>query len=152
MKKGKKYLITILISIITGILCAKYIFSEYEKETKEVFSENNYIYTYQYGAYKDKNTMDDACKNLESYFYYKDDLYHVILGVSLNNDIEEKIKGANNIDSKLYIKKEKTDNSEFIENLKQYDNLINNTDDSTTIINAERQILSKYNELILQNE
>lgn len=152
MKKGNKYLITILISIIIGVLCAKYIFSEYEKETKDVFSEDNYVYIYQYGAYKDKNTMEEACDELEGYFYYKDDLYHVILGVSLSNNIEEKIKSANNVDSDLYIKKEKIDNSEFLENLKQYDNLINTTDDKNTIINAERQILSKYNELILQSE
>ena len=36
--------------------------------------------------------------------------------------------------------------------LDQYDNLISNTDDKDTIISAEKQVLSKYEELILQSE
>lgn len=46
----------------------------------------------------------------------------------------------------------KIDNSEFLNLLDQYDNLISNTDDKDTIISAEKQVLSKYEELILQSE
>ena len=52
----------------------------------------------------------------------------------------------------IYIKKVSINNDEFIESLKQYDNLIKNTEDKTTILTAEKQILSKYEELIINNE
>lgn len=153
MGKSKKYLVYIILSIFIGLLCAKYIFNQYEKETKTTFNEFDNVYLFQYGAYKDKNIMEENCKNIESYFYYKkSDIYHVILGVSFDKNIESKIKEAYNIDSDLYIKKEIVTNYEFLENLKQYDTLISNTTDSNTIINAEKQILSKYNELVLKNE
>ena len=49
------------------------------------------------------------------------------------------------------MKRVNIDNSEFVTLLDQYDNLIKDTDDKTTIFNAQKQVLSKYEELILQN-
>lgn len=49
------------------------------------------------------------------------------------------------------MKRVNIDNSEFITLLDQYDNLIKDADDKTTIFNAQKQVLSKYEELILQN-
>lgn len=49
------------------------------------------------------------------------------------------------------MKRVNIDNSEFTTLLDQYDNLIKDTDDKTTIFNAQKQVLSKYEELILQN-
>ena len=51
----------------------------------------------------------------------------------------------------IYMKRVNIDNSEFVTLLDQYDNLIKETDDKTTIFNAQKQVLSKYEELILQN-
>ena len=55
-----------------------------------------------------------------------------------------------NITANIYMKNIKITNSEFSNILEQYDNLVSNTNDKETIINAEKQILSKYEELILQ--
>ena len=41
---------------------------------------------------------------------------------------------------------------EFLQSLRQYDSLVSSLSDKTSIINAEKQILSKYEELILNNE
>ena len=41
---------------------------------------------------------------------------------------------------------------EFIENLRQYENLVNDSNDTNFIVNAEKQILSKYEELVLNSE
>ena len=70
----------------------------------------------------------------------------------MDKDLKDKIKKANSIDNNIYIKKVSINNDEFIESLKQYDNLIKNTEDKTTILTAEKQILSKYEELIINNE
>ena len=56
------------------------------------------------------------------------------------------------INSDIYVKKEEIKNNEFIESLKQYDNLIKSSDDSATIINAEKQVLAKYESLVLNSE
>ena len=45
-----------------------------------------------------------------------------------------------------------TPNMEFIENLKQYDLLVESLNDNNAILSAEKQILSKYEELVLNNE
>ena len=107
----------------------------------------------QYGVYSSNDSMVENTKNLKNYFYYiENNKYHVIIGVTLDKDLKDKIKKANSIDNDIYIKKVSINNDEFIESLKQYDNLIKNTEDKTTILTAEKQILSKYEELIINNE
>lgn len=142
------------IAVLAGAFCAKYIFNQYEEEVKTTFNETNEnVYTFQYGAYNNKQVMEETCKNLKSYFYYKENkMYHVLIGISKDKNNLEKIKNAYVITSDIYVKKEKVSNMEFIESLKQYDNLINNTTDKNTIITAEKQILSKYEELVLRDE
>ena len=61
-----------------------------------------------------------------------------MLSIALNIDGSEVLQAVNQ-----YIK--------ALTLLDQYDNLIKDTDDKTTIFNAQKQVLSKYEELILQN-
>ena len=89
---------------------------------------------------------------LKNYFYFKDnDGYHAIIGITKNENLKEKIVDSYKITENIYMKRVNIDNSEFITLLDQYDNLIKDTDDNTTIFNAQKQVLSKYEELILQN-
>lgn len=153
MKYFKK-LSFFLFVIALGIFSGFYIFKQYEKEkTKEVFSETNTIYLLQYGVYKDKSNMEEAGKDISDYFYYKDDDgYHIIIGITENKNLSNKIKDSYKITSNIYIKEKKISNNEFMESLRQYDNLVNSSDSDIAIINAEKQILSKYEEIILKNE
>lgn len=59
---------------------------------------------------------------------------------------------AQGIKDDVYMKKVNIDNVTFLESLNQYDNLVLNTSDKSTILTAEKQILSKYEELILRSE
>ena len=150
----KTTILYILGAISIGVFIGKYVYNGYQNETKEAFKDmNENIYLLQYGVYSSNDSMIENTKNLKNYFYYiENNKYHVIIGVTMDKDLKDKIKKANSIDNNIYIKKVSINNDEFIESLKQYDNLIKNTEDKTTILTAEKQILSKYEELIINNE
>ena len=150
----KTTILYILGAISIGVFIGKYVYNGYQNETKEAFKDmNENIYLLQYGVYSSNDSMVENTKNLKNYFYYiENNKYHVIIGVTMDKDLKDKIKKANSIDNNIYIKKVSINNDEFIESLKQYDNLIKNTEDKTTILTAEKQILSKYEELIINNE
>ncbi len=150
----KTTILYILGAILIGVFIGKYVYNGYQNETKEAFKDmNENIYLLQYGVYSSNDSMIENTKNLKDYFYYiENNKYHVIIGVTMDKDLKDKIKNVNSIDNDIYIKKVSINNDEFIESLKQYDNLIKNTEDKTTILTAEKQILSKYEELIINNE
>lgn len=150
----KTTILYILGAILIGVFIGKYVYNGYQNETKEAFKDmNENIYLLQYGVYSSNDSMVENTKNLKDYFYYiENNKYHVIIGVTMDKDLKDKIKNVNSIDNDIYIKKVSINNDEFIESLKQYDNLIKNTEDKTTILTAEKQILSKYEELIINNE
>lgn len=150
----KNTIISILIAIIIGIIFGKYIFNQYDTKAEETFkSDNETIYLLQYGVYSSENNMTENTKNLKNYFYYQDnDGYHVLIGIIKNQDLKKKIVDSYGITDNIYMKGVKTNNLEFLNLLDQYDNLVSSTDDADTIINAQKQVLSKYEELILTSE
>lgn len=150
-----KTIVYVVLAVLIGIILGKNIYDGYAKEVENAFNEvkDKNIYLIQYGVYSNNELMIENTKNLKSYFYYEEDnKFHVLIGITGNKKYEEKIVSAYSIDTNIYMKKIKISNNTFIETLKQYDNLIENTDDSNTIINAEKQIMSKYEELILRSE
>lgn len=150
----KKKIVYFIIAVITGITIGKYVYDSYNKtETKDVFKyKNENVYMLQYGVYSSEENMINNTKNLKNYFYFKDnDGYHAIIGITKNENLKEKIVDSYKITENIYMKRVNIDNSEFITLLDQYDNLIKDTDDKATIFNAQKQVLSKYEELILQN-
>ena len=145
----KKTIIYFFIAILIGIILSKYIFNTYEEEVLASNTDKT-VYLFQYQAYKDKDVMLENAKALENYFYYKENnIYHVIIGISEDKNNLDKIKKAYNVTADIYIKEKKIDNNEFLTNLEEYDKLVSSTNDSNTIVTAEKQIMAKYKELIL---
>ena len=152
MKKILKY---VIIASVIGITLGKYTFNEYNNSKfQPTFKEkDNYIYLLQYGVYKDENNMKESTKNLKSFLFYLDEKgYHVIIGITKNKKNAQKIVDSYELLTNIYIKRVKIDNEEFNGTLKQYDSLVNETDDKNIIINAQKQVLSRYEELILKSE
>lgn len=148
-----KSFIIVMFTILVGVFIGTYIYKASKIDTKEVFSETTTAYLLQYGVYSSVESMKDSTTNLSDYFFFKDnDGYHVIIGVVENKNISEKIKESYEIKENIYLKEVAVSNMEFIESLRQYDTLVSSLSDSKSIINAEKQILSKYEELILNNE
>lgn len=138
--------------ILIGIFIGTYIYKASKLETLEVFNENNTVYLLQYGVYSSVDNMKESAKDLENYFYFKDDDgYHVIIGVVENKNISKKIGESYGLTDEIYLKEVNVNNMEFLESLRQYDTLVSSLNDKKSIINAEKQILSKYEELILNN-
>ncbi|MBO5530113.1 MAG: hypothetical protein J5970_01810 [Bacilli bacterium] len=142
----------IIIPVLFGIILGKYIYNISNFNTKEVFDETYSVYLLQYGVYSNEENMKNSTTELSNYFYFKDKKgYHVIIGIVKNKNNLEKIRDSYEITSNIYLKEVKITNMEFYENLGQYDNLISKSNDKNFIINAEKQVLSKYEELVLNN-
>ena len=142
----------IIIPVLFGIILGKYIYNISIFNTKEVFDETYSVYLLQYGVYSNEENMKNSTTELSNYFYFKDKKgYHVIIGIVKNKNNLEKIRDSYEITSNIYLKEVKITNMEFYENLGQYDNLISKSNDKNFIINAEKQVLSKYEELVLNN-
>ena len=151
MKNTIKYTI---IAIIIGIVLGRYTFNEYKETTISTMKNTDqYVYLMQYGVYKEEKNMIENTKKLKNYLYFLDnDGYHVLIGITKNKKNKQKIVESYEILTNIYMKKVKIDNEEFLELLNQYDSLIEQTNDKEIINNAQKQILSKYEELILNSE
>lgn len=150
-----KTIIYVVLAILIGVVLGKNIYEGYAKEIENIAieAENKEVYLIQYGVYSSNDSMIENTKKLKHYFYYEEDgKFYVLIGVTSNKDLQNKIVNAYKIDSNVYMKKISTDNMVFLETLKQYDNLVENTEDTDAIINAEKHVLSKYDELILRSD
>lgn len=150
MKIFKNFII-ILFIVLFGIYIGSYLYKSYLLRNKNKLNLFK-IYILEYGVYNSYESMEENGKFIDNYFYYSDkNGYHILLGITENKKIINKIGESYEKIANINIREELIDNMEFIESLKQYDNLIINSN-KTEVLQAERQILSKYEELILNNE
>lgn len=114
------------------------------------------LYFLQQGVYSNKESMESNLKQFNYYIYSeKDNLYYAYLAITGDKDNLEKIKGYfGNLGYDLYVKEYTVESQSFIEILNQYEELLKQTSDEKTIASICGQVLSKYEELVLnaQNE
>lgn len=147
-----KNFITILFIMFLGIYLGTYLYKSYLYKNNNDKLNLYKIYLLEYGVYNSYENMDENGKNIENYFYYSNnDEYHILLGITENKNIINKIGESYENIANINIREDYIDNMEFIESLKQYDNLIINSN-KTEILQIERQVLGKYEDLILNNE
>ena len=144
----KDYLVPIVLSVIVGFLCAKFMFDQYEYKgnIKSVFNNTSKVYFIQAGVYSSVDTMT---KNMDKYGYYiysfNDELYHSYVGILKNNDNVDKIKGYyQKLGYDIYMKEKNIDNEKLLIVLEQYNNLLSNTDDNNVIKAILEQTLKAY--------
>ena len=145
----KKYLTTIIISILVGFLLSYYMLKEYESvNIIPVFNVKETAYLVQQGVYSSMESMQENTASLTDYIYSViDNMYYVYIGISLENDNVSKIqdyyknKGINTI-----IKTTTISDNELIDSLRQYDMLLQGTTEEEAIKEVIKQTLSKYKE------
>ena len=145
----KKYLLTVIVSLLVGFLLSFYMLKEYENtDIFPVFNTSETAYLIQQGVYSSIESMEENTTALTDYIYsIIDDMYYVYVGMSLDSENVSKIqnyykdKGINTI-----IKTTSLTDKDFIESLKQYDMVLKETNDEETILEICKQVLSKYKE------
>lgn len=145
----KKYLLTIIVSLLVGFLLSFYMLKEYEKtDIFPVFNESETAYLIQQGVYSSMKSMQENTAHLTDYIYSViDDMYYVYIGISLDSSNVNKLQEYyKNKDINTIIKTTTLTDQEFIETLRQYDKVLNNTSDEETIKEICKQVLSKYKE------
>lgn len=147
----KKNLIFMIVAIVLGGISGKILFSKYENIDKYAFKENEKVYFIQEGVYSSKSSLDNNTKDINPKLVVKDkDEYYVYVGITKNKNNAEKIKKIyNNKGYSVYNKQKNISNSEFLNNVEQFDILIKNTKLERDISTIQEVVLSNYEEMVI---
>ncbi len=151
----KKTFIWVLIALLSGALLGKFTFDRYKNiDTMNVISYDKEIYMLKYGTYDSLDDMSNKITNVDRYIYIeKDNKVTAYIGIAKNLENANKIKdiySAKNI--KVMVVKETIDNEEFIQNLNEYEKLLEASDDEKSLLIIEKQILSCYEEVVVNDK
>ena len=147
----KKYFFPISVSLILGIGMAYFIIKQYEEmPALAVSSDAETLYYIQRGVYSDLDNMKNNMKEFSHYIYnVEDNQYYAYIGVTTNKDNAVKIQNYyKSIGYETFLKDKITDNEDFINVLRQYDELLAKTNDNESIKTICNQVLAKYEELV----
>ena len=147
----KKYFFPISVSLILGIGMAYFIIKQYEEmPALAVSSDAETLYYIQRGVYSDLDNMKNNMKEFSHYIYnVEDNQYYAYIGVTTNKDNSVKIQNYyKSIGYETFLKDKITDNEDFINVLRQYDELLAKTNDNESIKTICNQVLAKYEELV----
>lgn len=152
----KKYIMPVLFALITGLILGRFVLNQYEFEGKivPVGAKSKNAYFIQQGVYSSKKSMEENVIDFPYYIYsIIDDKYYVYIGITFLEENLEKIKGYyENMGYITYVKELSVNNGNFITVLEQYDSLLQGSDEAEIIGTVCSQVLSKYEELVLQND
>lgn len=141
------FIVPILCICLLAILVADIVYQKYLETTIEY--QGN-VYFLQQGVYTDKSNIKNITANYIT--VEEENKYYTYLGMTLNEKIANKIKDyyeKKNIP--VYVKSVNITNQEFLNELGQYDILLENTDDVNQIENILETILSTYEETLKNN-
>lgn len=147
----KKYLFPVTISLLIGISMAYFIIKQYEGMPILAVSSNaETLYYVERGIYSDLENMENNMKDFTDYIYNtENNQYHTYIGITTNKENALKIQNYyKNLGYDTNLVEKITDNKEFINILRQYDELLNKTDDSESIKTICNQVLTKYEEMV----
>ena len=136
----KNIIIVITFGILIGYLFGFLIFKNYN-ENQYLSSDGN-IYYIQYGVYNSKDVALSNASKLTNYIIKElDEKYYIYLGVTTSLDNALKIQNLySDKDIYTYIKADYVKNSETLEKLKEYDDLINEKVSETEIESVIKEI------------
>lgn len=145
-----KKILPILLGLIVGLIFTKIFYTSYN--INYTFNENTKIYVFQQGVYSSLESVEKNV-NLNYYIYEKNnDMYYVYAGFTTKNENIEKLKGF--FEKKgysIYVKELNMQSNSFTEVLKQYDLLLERTNDENTIETIIASTLSEYEEVYNEN-
>lgn len=147
----KKYSFPIFLSLVIGISMAFYIINQYNSfDGTLVMGDAKELYFVNSGSYNDKDSMNEAMSQFESYIYNtEDNMFYTYVGISTKKSNALKIQNYfKNLGFDTLIKERVVSNSEFFEIVKRYDSILSKTDDNESIRVICNQVLAKYEEYV----
>ena len=151
----KKTILWALLAIISGAVLGLLTFNRYKDfEVEKVISYNDNVYALYYGTYNTVEQMNNSMKDIDRYIYIKEGNMiksYIALAANKKNIVKLK-KVYKNIGINTKVVKVNIDNDEFIQNLNEYEKLLSATEKENSLIIIENQILSCYEELVVQDE
>lgn len=150
----KKIIVPLISAIVIGIVLGKYFFSQYEKDIDPVFQDDEVIYVLQQGVYSTPENVKKYTTKLDYYITHHDgNYYRVYVAITHNkNNVERLEEYFLSKGNDIYVRELSTNNLEFLELIKQYDLLLASSGGDSEMLQIEKQVLSKYEELILRSE
>ena len=140
----KKYIVTIIISLLVGFLLSNYMIKEYDSDILSVFNEKKTLYLIQQGVYYSLESMKENTSNLNEYIYSNiDNLYYVYIGITLDIENTTKIQNAYK-EMNTIVKTNIISDKELIEYIEKFDIVLKETNDEKTIKEITKQVLKKY--------
>lgn len=141
IKKIKKVLFPIFLSVVCGSIFGHLVYSIYDRELEKV-TEGRKLFLIQAGAYSSYDTMVSNT-SLSNYVYYEDDgLYKSIIGVTGNADNIEKIK--NTYVGEVIVSEYYSMDDELFKKIDEYDKIINISNNKEDIEKNKIEILNLY--------
>ena len=153
--KLKTYL-PLLLCITVGFFMGKLMFSQYDDKQglKLVSNTSEKVFFIQQGVYSSKESMEENTSHLTYYIYtFDNDRYYVYVAITKNEENLNKLKEYfESLGYNIYVKEFYISNESFITVLDQYEIMLKETNDSKTIGAICSQVLSKYEELVINSE
>ncbi len=145
-----KKILPIILGLVVGLIFTKLFYTSYN--AKAAFNENVNVYVFQQGVYSSVESIKENV-NLNYYIYEKNnDMYHVYAAFTTNSNNVNKLKGFfENLGYSIYVKEINIPANNFTETLKQYDLLLERTEDEKTIEAINANVLSVYEEVYSEN-
>lgn len=148
----KKYLFTFLLALIVGFFLSTFFIKQYDSYTGiKVSGKGENLYFIQYGVFSSVDSMEKETIQLENYVYSNiEDMYYVYVGITKeDNNANKIVEYYKKLGYDTIIKRYQITNSEFLEELINYDNILSKTDDITAISSIISGVLTKYEEVVI---
>lgn len=142
--------VPIICAILLGYLCASFIFNQYGIESF-VFNENENIYFLQCGAYTTKEASEAKIKGVSEKITVKEgEKYYSYIGMTAEKEIAKSIQEMykkNGVD--IYIKDSYLENEDFLNQIRQYDVLLESSNTLEEVNSVLKTVLATYDEFVL---
>lgn len=146
------FIVPIICAVLLGYLCASFIFDQYGTG-KFTFSEDKNVYYLQCGSYSTKEASEKTIEGIKDKItVLEGNEYYSYIGMTRNANIAneiEKMYKEKGID--IYVKKVNLDNEDFLNQLEQYDVLLESSDTIEEVNSVLKTILATYDETILNS-
>ena len=148
----KKYIFSISLALIVGMLFGNFFLKQYEAYEGIRFTSNEgeSLYFIRYNIYDSIEEMEKGTLSLVNYVYKViDDKYYVYIGITRNSDNLMKLNNYfSSLGYKTITEEFLVTDSEFLLELENFDNILANTDDDVVISSVSSLVLEQYEELV----